>query len=177
MHAASMCLRCHKCAFLVSFGHAALAWASLATPPSNTEGNCYSEIRTMLPLVAQQWQTKPVTQQRPHKQAFGGSLTDLKHLRSMLAGSCLLLQYVEVTQDVDTWMLSLPMQNSVTALLLQDKPEATTWQCAIPEWDRIRPGQQCMLPFICCALLCPIWSSELHMHTDRTCISAACQAV
>lgn len=94
----------------------------------------------------------------------------------MLVGFRLLLLSIEVRQDADARMLSLPMQNCVTALLLQDKPEATTWQCALPERDRIRPGQQCMLPLISCALLCPIWSGELHTPTDSTCISAACQA-
>ncbi len=91
------------------------------------------------------------------------------YLRCMLVGSCVVLRFVKGRQDADTWMLSLPMQKYVTALLLQDKPEATTWQCAIPERDRIWPGQQCMLPFICCSILCPIWSSESHMHNDNSC--------
>ncbi len=86
----------------------------------------------MLPPVAQQWQAKAVTQQQLHKQAFGGSLTDLEHSHFMLVGFWLLLLYIKVRQDADARMLSLPMQNFVAALLLQDKPEATTWQCAIP---------------------------------------------
>ena len=94
----------------------------------------------------------------------------------MPVGFWLLLQYIKARQNADTRMLSLRIHNSDAAVSLQDKPEATTWQRAIPERDGIWPGQQCMLPFICGALLCPIWSSESHMHTDSTCIFASCQA-
>lgn len=57
------------------------------------------------------------------------------YLRCMLLGSYLLFHCVKARQNADTWI-----QNCDAALLLQDKPEAPTWQCAIPEWDRIRPG-------------------------------------
>lgn len=62
------------------------------------------------------------------------------YLHCILLGSCLLFHCVKARQNADTWILSLHVQNCDAALLLQDQPEAPTWQCAIPEWDRIRPG-------------------------------------
>ena len=45
-------------------------------------------------------------------------------------------------------------------VVLQDQPGASSWQCAVPEWLRLRPCQHRLLPVCSGFLLCPIWPGE-----------------